>query len=82
MFFTIRKLALRTNKIKIYRDINQSNDNIHNFDLHQNLQKYIRTFLNEFEFLMILADGPIILKYWVYKFLVFSTIKYTIVEED
>ena len=52
------------NEVKIYRDINQSNDNIHNFDLHKNLQKYIRTFLNEFEFLMILADGPIILKYW------------------
>ena len=78
----IRKIALLGNGVKIWRDINQSNRIFHNFDLRQTLQKYIRTFLNEFEFLMILADGPIILKYWVYKFLVFSTIKYTIVEED
>ena len=32
-FFTIRKLALQTNEIKINRDINQSNRIIHTFDL-------------------------------------------------
>ena len=34
-----------------------------NFDLRQTLKIYLRTFLNEFEVMMILANGPIILEY-------------------
>ena len=34
LLFTIRKLALQTNEIKIFRAINQSNRSIHTFDLH------------------------------------------------
>ena len=33
LFFTIRKLVLRTNEIKRYRAINQPNSSIHKFDL-------------------------------------------------
>ena len=33
------------------------------FDLRQTLPKYIRTIVNEFEALMILANRPIILEY-------------------
>ena len=58
----IRKLALPGNGVKRQRAINQLNHNIQKFDLRQNLQKYLRTFLNEFEVLMILANGPIILE--------------------
>ena len=61
--FMIRKLALPGNGVNRQRAINQLNHNIHKFDLRQTLQKYLRTFLNEFEVLMILANGPIILEY-------------------
>ena len=61
--YTIRKLAFQGNEVKIYRAINQLNNIIHKFDLRQTLQKYLRTFLNEFEVLMILANRPIILEY-------------------
>ena len=63
LFFTNRKLALRVNKAKIWGAINQSNRIIHTFDLSQTLPKYIRNFLNEFETLMNLANGPILLEY-------------------
>ena len=53
LFFMIEKLALRTNKIKRQRAINQSYRIIHTFDLRQNLPKYIRTFLHENVVLMI-----------------------------
>ena len=63
LFFTIIKLALRGNGVKIQRPINQSNHNIHKFDLRQTLPKYLRTFLNKFEFLMVLDNIPIMLEY-------------------
>ena len=59
----IRKLALRSDGVKRWKDINQPNHNIHKFDLHQTLPKYLRIFLNKFEVLVILANGPIILEY-------------------
>ena len=46
LFLTIRKLALRTNEIKRWRSINQSNRIIHTFDLRRTLAKYLRTFLH------------------------------------
>ena len=52
-FFTIRKLALRTNEIKIQRGNKQSNCIIHTFDLSQALPKYLRTFLQKNTVLMI-----------------------------
>ena len=62
--FTISKiLALRGNEVKIWININQSNNNIHNFNPHQTLLKYLRTFLIFLDILMILANGPIILDY-------------------
>ena len=42
--FTIRKLELQGNGVKIKRAIDQSNDNIHKLELCQTLQKYIRIF--------------------------------------
>ena len=63
-FFTIRKLALRGNKVKIYRAINQSNSIIDTFDLRQTLPKYIRTILNKFEALINLDNGTIIFTYY------------------
>ena len=36
---------------------------MHTFDLRQNLPKYLRTILNEFEALINLANGKIILEY-------------------
>ena len=59
----IRKLTLWGNGVKKERDLNQLNNNRHKFDLRQTLQKYLRTFLNELEVLMVLANGKIILKY-------------------
>ena len=59
-FLMISKLAWRGNGVKIHRSINQSNHNIHKFYLRQSLPKYPRTFLNEIEVLMILANRPII----------------------
>ena len=47
LFFTIKKLALRSNEIKRYSAIHQSNRIIHTFDLRRTLPKYIRTFLHE-----------------------------------
>ena len=48
LFFTIKKLALRTNEIKICSTINQSYRIIHMFDLRRTLPlKYLRTFLHE-----------------------------------
>ena len=52
-FFTIRKLVLRTNEIKRWRDINQYNSSIHTFDLRWTLPKYLRTFLHKNAVLMI-----------------------------
>ena len=54
---------MRGNKVKIWKDINQSNSIIHTFDLRQTLPKYVGTILNEFEALRNLANGPIILYY-------------------
>ena len=76
LFFTIRKLALRGNKVKRYRAINQSNRIIHMFDLGQTLPKYLRTILNEFEALANLANGPIINTYYAESELSYSTIQY------
>ena len=53
LFYTIIKLALRTNGIKIWRAINQSNRIMHMFDLSWTLPKYLRTFWHENEFLII-----------------------------
>ena len=63
LFFTIIKPALRVNKVKRNRAINQSNRIIHMFDLRKTLPKYLRTVLNEFEALTNLSNGPIILEY-------------------
>ena len=52
-FTIIKKLALRTNGIKSWSTINQSYHIIHRFDLHRALPKYIITFLNKNEGLMI-----------------------------
>ena len=46
LVFTIKKLALRTNDIKIYSAIKQSYCIIHTFNLHWTLPKYLRTFLH------------------------------------
>ena len=43
----IKKLAIRTNGIKIYSAINQSYCIIRTFDLCRTLPKYLRTFLHE-----------------------------------
>ena len=43
--FTIRKNLLQGNGVKRWRAINQSNNNIHKFDLRQTLPKYARIFL-------------------------------------
>ena len=61
--FTIRKLVLRGNRVKRWRDIKQSNCIIHMFDLRKTLPKYLRTLLNEFEDLTNFSNGPIILEY-------------------
>ena len=47
LFFTIKKLAMRTNGINIYSTINQSYCIICTFDLRRTLPKYIRTFLHK-----------------------------------
>ena len=60
--FTIGKLALRGNGVKRQRYINQSNRNIHKFNLHRILEKQLTTYLNEILVLMIEANVPIILK--------------------
>ena len=57
----IIKIALRGYGVRICKDINQKNRNIHKFDLRQTLPRYLRAILNKFEALMILANGPIIL---------------------
>ena len=57
------KLVLLGNGSKRWKYINQSNHNIHKFDLRKTLPKYLRTFLKEFEVVMILANGAIILEY-------------------
>ena len=64
LFITIRKLALRGNGVKRWSEINQSNYNIHKFNWRQTLPKYLRTFLNEFEFIMFFVNGPIIFMYY------------------
>ena len=61
--FTIIKLVLQGNGVKRYRAINQSNHNIHKFDLRQTLPKCLKTILNKFEVLMILDNVPILLNY-------------------
>ena len=53
LFFRIIKLALRTNEIKRYRAINQSNLIIYTFDLRWTLLKYLRTFFHGNVVLMI-----------------------------
>ena len=63
LFSMIRKLSLWGNGIKILRAIDQSNHNIHKFNLWQTLQKYLRTFLNKFKVMMILDNGTIVLNY-------------------
>ena len=47
---TIIKIALRSNGAKRYRSINQSNHNMHKFDLRQNLQKILEHFCVDFKF--------------------------------
>ena len=47
LFFTIKKLPLRTNDKKRKSDINQSYCIILKFDLRRILPKYLRTFFHE-----------------------------------
>ena len=49
----IKKLAMRTNGVKIYSTINQSYCIIRTFDLCRTLPKYLRTFLHEYALLKI-----------------------------
>ena len=72
----IIKIALRGYGVRICKDINQKNRNIHKFDLRQTLPRYLRAILNKFEALMILANGPIILEYYKLNLLSISTIQY------
>ena len=53
LFFTIKKLAMRTNEIKRYSAINQSYCIICTFDLRQTLPKYLRICLHGNAVLMI-----------------------------
>ena len=74
--FTIIKLVLRTNEIKILRAINQSNRITHTFDLRYTLPKYIKTILNGFKAMTNLANGTIIFTYYAESELSTSTLQY------